>query len=277
MRHFALIVLVAGFLAFAGAPVKQATAQQQLQITVENLQLPGGFYFTPVWFGIHDGTFDLFDPGSAVSSSLEMVAEGGDVSGLQTDFTNAGFTDQGVVTAPNGFAGAPVFDPTDSGSSTIVVNATNIDRFFSFASMLIPSNDVYFANGNPQSLELFDAAGNFNGTQTIDILGNNLWDAGTELTDSNFAAFVAGANGAGGTDENGVADLFDTQGEFDAFNAEFVNNGLTTPAGTSITTNLSANSTIARITITAIPEPSSIAILGLAGIAGLGMVRRRRK
>ncbi len=277
MRRILFIALVASFFTADGLTTCEIAAQQQIRVTVENLQINGGFYFTPVWFGIHDGNFDLFDAGSASSSSLESLAELGDVSGIQTDFSNAGFTEQGVVLAPNGFAGAPVFDPTDSGSATIVINATNTDRFFSFASMLIPSNDVFFGNGDPQSIELFDTSGNFNGNQTIDIFGNNLYDAGTEVTDSNFAAFVAGANAPGGTDQNGVADRFDSQGEFDAFNAEFVNNGLSTPAGTSITNNLSAGSSIARITITAIPEPTSFSVIGLAALAGFGLIRRRRR
>ena len=38
----------------------------------------------------------------------------------------------------------------------------------SYATMVIPTNDTFFANAN----ELLDAAGNFNGTQVISLLAD---------------------------------------------------------------------------------------------------------
>ena len=82
MRNRFFAVLVLSLLGVA-----PAMAQQQIEITIENLQPADGFYFTPVWIGVHDGGFDYFDNGSAASASLEALAEGGDVSGVDADFS----------------------------------------------------------------------------------------------------------------------------------------------------------------------------------------------
>lgn len=60
----------------------------------------------------------------------------------------------------------------------------------SYASMIIPSNDAFIGNHNPQGIELFDVAGNFNGKKIITILGSMVWDAGTELNTEMDAAFI---------------------------------------------------------------------------------------
>ena len=264
MRYFVFVMVAACFMT-----QQHRLHAQDLEITVENLQTPGGYYFTPVWFGLHDGTFDHFDTGSTSSASLEALAEGGDTSGIMTDFTTAGFSEQGVVTAPAGFAGAPVFDPLDSG--TIILGASSSFRYLSYGSMLIPSNDVFFGNNDPVAHEIFDALGNFNGPITIDIFGANLYDAGTEQLDASTAAFIGG----GGTDEGGVITLLSGT-SLDDFNTEF--NGQTTAAGTTISQNLTAGSPIARITITqSVPEPGSAALLGMIAIGAVCRVRRKRK
>ena len=82
---------------------------ESIRITVENLQPADGFFFTPVWFGLHDGGFDLFDVGSAASSALETIAETGDAAPLGSLLTSANNTDGTtrfgtVVAAPAGFA-----------------------------------------------------------------------------------------------------------------------------------------------------------------------------
>jgi len=56
-------------------------------VTVTNAQADGGTFFTPVWFGFHDGAaFDLFTEGEAASQGLERLAEDGSVEGIAAEF-----------------------------------------------------------------------------------------------------------------------------------------------------------------------------------------------
>lgn len=253
-------LLIAAFAAIV-MTTSPAIAQQQVQVTVENLQPGDGFYFTPVWFGFHDGGFDLFNEGSAASASLEALAEGGDVAGLNTDFGAAGYTNTTTLTSPGGFAGAPVFDPGESQSTTISLAAT--DRFASFATMIIPSNDSFFGNDSSTSFELLDAGGIYNGDFSVTLTLADLWDAGTEVNDGQGAAFSA--NGGTSTDQGGVVTRGPDLSNF---------NGTDTAAGTTINfANANASPAI-RISFTAVPEPTSASILALGTI---GMVLRRRR
>lgn len=239
----------------------------RINVTVENLTPEGGLYFTPLWVGFHDGGFDTFDIGAPASASIELVAEGGDVSGLQADFgTVAGGVD-GVVTAPAGFGGAPVFDPLDMGSLTLNLDPT-ANRYFSFASMVIPSNDAFIGNDDPTAYEIFDVTGAFTGPLDILVLGSAIWDAGTELNDGMGAAFST--LGGTGTDEMALIGMHGGLGPL---------LGTTTAAGTTIDTIL-GNFTqtgyqLARITITHVPEPQLLAIFGL-GFGVMLAARRRR-
>lgn len=190
-RHFYWTIL------FTGLALSVMTASLQAQpmdvvVTVENLAPGGGIYFTPVWLGFHNGSFDLFDPGGLASEALEGLAEDGDGAALRESFAAAVGGDAGgmdeVLTAPEGFAGAPVFDPGDRASVHLTVDSM-ANRYMSFVSMIIPSNDAFIGNHNPYGIELFDAAGHFKGKQIITVLGSMIWDAGTELNTEMDAAF----------------------------------------------------------------------------------------
>jgi hypothetical protein len=172
------------------APLQADT--QEIIVTVENLAPAGGFYFTPVWVGFHNGSFDLFDPGGLASEAVERFAEDGDASALQVEFESAAGGAGGIntlITAPEGFAGAPVFDPGDTAGVQLTVDS-KANSYLSYMSMIIPSNDAFIGNHNPKAIELFDAAGKFKGKQIITILGSMIWDAGTELNNEMDAAFI---------------------------------------------------------------------------------------
>lgn len=167
-----------------------ANAQaESVRITVENLAPADGVFFTPVWMGFHDGSFDVYDLGAAASPQLEAVAEDGDNQPISDDFlaTVVGGIDT-VATAPEGFAGAPVFDPGDRVSLVLDLDPST-QRYLSYASMLLPSNDAFFANADPRAHELFDAAGNFTGPISFLVLGEQVRDAGTEANTEMDAAF----------------------------------------------------------------------------------------
>jgi hypothetical protein len=184
-----ILFVACGLLAFAGAA---PAAHHEVMVTIESLTPDYGVFFTPVWVGFHDGSFDLFDPGGLASEALERIAEDGDVSvaraAFADDYAEAGGLDD-VITAPDGFAGAPVFDPGDRASAVFVLDA-KANRYLSFASMVIPSNDAFIANHDPQAIEVYDETGNFAGKKIITILGSMVWDAGTELNTEMDAAFI---------------------------------------------------------------------------------------
>lgn len=255
---------------------------QDLRVTVENLSASGGLFLTPVWIGFHDGTFDLYDQGAAVSAGVERLAEDGNFGVLSTEFQSAQPTGvDGVVFGPAGFAGAPVLDPGEVASADITVGSAN--RYFSYASMVIPSNDAFIANGSPTAYEVYDAGGNFAGPITFLVLGSHVLDAGTEDNTEMDAAFInqTGPN-LGDTTVGGVVSPH--QGFIDSFGnpgGTPIILGGTNAAGEPITPSAAdftlAGFEVARITITQVPEPASVVLAAFGAIAiGSGLKRNRR-
>lgn len=252
------------------------SAQKRIRIEVENNQPADGFFFTPVWFGLHDGTFDYFDVGGSASMSTELVAEGGVLDdgmggGLINEFSAAqAMGSQGVAFGPSGFGSVagqpPVFDPGEVGEVELVLNDPAANRFLSFASMLIPSNDAFIGNDGAQEYEVFDAAGNFNGPFTINIFGDELWDAGTEANDGQGAPFSA--NGGTGTTETLL--VRQHPDGLDIFI------GTNTAAGTTIGQGIGVGDPIATFQVSAIPEPSG-AVFALIGLVGMAFSVRRKR
>jgi Ca2+-binding RTX toxin-like protein len=180
----------------------------QLTISIENLAPTNGTLLTPVWFGFHNGTFDSYDRGRPVSPGLESVAEDGAVDVISREFNLAGFgTVQGAVLGLQGTPG-PI-DAGETASVTVTLDGSNpTSRFFSYASMIIPSNDFFVANGNERAHQIFDEQGNFIGAD-FTILGSQVLDAGSEVNDevpANTAFFGQQAPNTGVT-ENGVVQL----------------------------------------------------------------------
>jgi hypothetical protein len=182
--------------------------QTQITIELENLAPTNGTLLTPVWFGIHNGTFDTYDRGRPASPGVESVAEDGALDAITREFTLAGFgTVQGAL---RGLAGIPgPIDVGETASVTLTLDASApTSRYFSYASMILPSNDFFIANGNERAHEIFDGQGNFIGADFI-VLGSQVLDAGTEVNDevpANTAFFGQQAPNTGVT-ENGVVQL----------------------------------------------------------------------
>lgn len=182
-----VLCLIAGLL-FAAVPVHA----KEVIVQVKNVAPENGVFFAPVWVGFHGGTFDLFDAGKPLpaGSTFEQLVEDGNPETLQVTFLTAAPDGvDGFVAAPQGFPDVPVFEPGEQGSTTFVLDPT-LHRYMSFAAMILPSNDAFIANDNPQVIELFDATGKFKGKQVITVLGADVWDAGTELNNEKDAAFL---------------------------------------------------------------------------------------
>ena len=168
--------------------VTLAPASERLRVRVRNVQPAGGVFFTPFWVGLHDGSFDLYDRGAPASVGLERIAEDGDIGPLSASFAAAGAGVDGVVAHAPGFAGAPVFEDGASAEIELRVDPA-ADRWFSYASMVIPSNDAFVANGEPRQFEVFDAEGLFKPLH-LRVTGGMVLDAGTEANTESDAAFL---------------------------------------------------------------------------------------
>ncbi|MDV3352325.1 spondin domain-containing protein [Leptothoe sp. LEGE 181152] len=207
MNKFALgshrVALAAAMALGTVTTMATAASAATLRVTIENLAPINGGFLTPAWVGFHDGTFDLYDRGESLDdfTGLESLVEDGDTSQL---------TDAFAADNPDGVQatllsdGPPPLEPGELTSFTLDVDpATN--QYFSYASMVIPSNDAFIANGNPLAHEIFDDAGNFLGADFI-VLGSEVLDGGTEVNDELpfSTAFLGQQAPDTGIDENGV-------------------------------------------------------------------------
>ncbi|MGK7890904.1 MAG: spondin domain-containing protein [Leptolyngbyaceae cyanobacterium] len=180
-------------------------ATSTVTVSVKNLAPSDGTRLTPVWVGFHNGQFDTFSAGEPASSALEAIAEDGNITPLSKDFnaSGAGRVD-GIV------SGTPIL-PNIAASQTFVLDPNAIDsRYFSYAAMILPSNDTFIGNGNPTAIAIFDESGNFVGSSFV-VPGSGAYDAGTEINDELPAntAFFGQAAPNTGVDENGLVRLSD--------------------------------------------------------------------
>ena len=134
--------------------------------------------------------------------------------------------------------------------------------------MLIPSNDLFAANGNPVAHTLFNPDGSFAGPVTIQIFGGSLNDGGTEANLGFGAAFSA-IGGAPTDTDDPIRNFFTDQPADSQYLTSFVGTG--TPGG-DIMSTFDQNDLLATITIT--PEPGTAALIGVACVA---LIRRKRR
>ena len=177
----------------------------ELKVTVKNMSPTGGLYNTPVWIGLHDGSYDHFNINESASAGIERIAEDGDPSLLSTQFlADMSHGVDGVIFDPAGFSGAPIFDPGNSASMVFDVDPST-QKYLSYATMLIPSNDAFLANDDPMAHHLFDEAGNFQGPISFIVYSSQVLDAGTEANTEIDAAFLnQSAGNTGETTDEGV-------------------------------------------------------------------------
>lgn len=174
----------------------------QIRIAVLNNTDNGGLFSTPVWFGLHDGSFDIFNIGEAVSLGVERIAEDGTFDVINEEFA-AIEGGQGGVLFGSGFGDGtpPVLAPGRVASDVVDIDeATQTE--LSIAAMVLPSNDAFFGTSN--ELSLFDEDGAFLGEQNIRFDGDDIYDAGTEVNTELDAAFINQSEADAGVVEGGV-------------------------------------------------------------------------
>ncbi len=244
-------------LALSGVLANAQAAVVNLRVTVENVAPADGVAFAPLHFGVGNGSFDGFNSGEAANAAIAAVAETGSGALWLPAFLAA--DPQAAV----GSVGGPLLAGSTASMTLSVDSAVN--QFFSFAAMVLPSNDKFLGNDNPTAFRIFDDAGNLLLGQ-INQFARQVWDAGSETTDASAAAFLGDASLH--TAENGVVSF--NFAELSAYN------GLSTAAGYVFNNNLQADTAIYRIGLQVVPEPSSVAIVALALGLLVGTRRLRR-
>lgn len=177
------------------AGILSAASAQAADLSIEITNLTNGIYFTPLLIAAHDNNNQLFELGTAASSHLQAMAEGGDTSGLATDLMAVSAN---IVDDPVGGLLAPGTDVT----ATLTTDTANTQ--LSLVAMLLPTNDGFVGLN---SLTLPNASG----TYTYYL---NAYDAGTEANDEivngggtpNTAGIPADPGGHNGSNGSGVTD-----------------------------------------------------------------------
>lgn len=206
----ALAIASLGFLATA-----QAQQTSIVTVTIENMAPENGVVLTPVWVGFHNGSFDSYNAGLTALEGLERVAEDGDnvlISKQFLDFNpsrggytyvdnsnpakpksklvrtgdlNDQFRQDATLTSETG----PV-QPGQVAMSSFELRNDGSNDFFSYASMVLPTNDFFVANGNQLAHDISPILGSEGGEISFFIgtpnQGTN--DAGTEAETFNFSA-----------------------------------------------------------------------------------------
>ena len=144
-------------------------------VTVEITNLSNALYYTPLLVSAHNKYTHVFQPGSAASASLQAMAEGGDISGLDTALASVGANN--VVNPAGG-----LLAPGASATASLAVNKGN--RYLSIVAMLLPTNDGFVGL---DALKIPKK----HGSHTFYL---NAYDAGTEANDE-----IINGGGAPGT------------------------------------------------------------------------------
>lgn len=152
--------LFAGLIALTLIPSTFAT---EYSVKIENLMQ--GTYIAPLLVSAHPASTTLFTSGMPASISLQKMAEGADISGLEADFMAVGAVS---ITNPAGGLLMPgkntMADLGDPGAANTQL---------SIAAMLVPTNDGFVTLNN---LTLPTTPGTY--TYLL-----NAYDAGTEAND----------------------------------------------------------------------------------------------
>ena len=265
-----------GALALTGAAFGAPAFATTLEISVTNTAASGGFSITPLFAAFHDGSYDAFNLGTSASAAVEALAEVGDATGVTDELAAADAKAQSVVIAGTE-TGPPTIDPGETATRQVTLDPSG-NRYLSFLSMLVPSNDTFLGTDDPRAFDLFGAGGVFAGDFTIDVTASYLYDAGTEVNDpANGPAFILGQVGTDGAVEGGTVQRASTLSAFA---------GLETPLGVlddgliDFTSEPGAFSVVSisirEVPPAPVPLPAT-ALLGIGGLAALGAVRGRRR
>lgn len=232
----------------------------QITVTSESLVAPDSVTFAPLNVAFHDGSLDTFNIGQAANAGIISVAELGAGTQWHADVAAQ------APTAVHGRVGG-ILLPGHTASQTFTID-TDKNAYFSFAGMVVPSNDFFIGNDNAQAYKLFDHMGHQQ-LSGFTVKAHDIWDAGSEVFDPATAAFVVGGTAVLRNPQNSVvARNFAELAAFD---------GMTTAAGYQFHSGLTANQDVYRVSfnVAAVPEPEAYALM-MAGLLTVGLLSRRR-
>lgn len=143
----------------AGTLASSPVMAQELDVSVTNLT--NAIYMTPLIVVAHDESAHIYQPGMAASTHLQALAEGGDISGISSDFSAVGAD---IVENP----ASGLLEPGQTTSFNM--NTSDQNKYLSLASMMLPTNEG-FVGANDIKIPLVP------GVYTYFL---NAYDAGTE-------------------------------------------------------------------------------------------------
>ena len=180
-------------------------------VMIDNIAPEGGVALTPVWVGFHNGNFDSYNGGLPALEALERVAEDGNNSLISSQFNDfdpslGGYTfidnsgeapasalvrtgDLSDLFRQDATLGSAPLLPGGSAMAEFEVQTDGSNDFFSYAAMVLPTNDFFVANGSPVAHDLSGILTN-GGTISffIGTPEGGVNDAGTEEEDFESSA-----------------------------------------------------------------------------------------
>lgn len=199
LKLAALLTIAAG--SFMVAPVFASDDAERYEVTITNLTR--GVSFTPILVATHRGGPSLFTLGQASSDELLTVAESGNTAPLASALQATGRVTDIEKTA--GLLGP-------GKSATVIIDGGKGAKYISIASMLLPTNDAFFALNAvrlPKSSKVknyyspaYDAGSETNDELCINIPGPHCGGNGLSPDDSGegFVHIHAGIHGIGSLD-----------------------------------------------------------------------------
>ena len=187
-----------------GLPIKTA-------VRIKNIAPTEGVAITPVWVGFHSGNFDSYNGGLLALPGLERIAEDGNATlisqqFLDVDAQQGGYTYinnvDGVATSElvrtqdlndafrqDATVGSAPLLPGQAAVAEFALLDNGANNYFSYVSMVLPTNDFFIANGNPLAHSISSILAD--GGEISFFIGTpngGVNDAGTEIESFEFSA-----------------------------------------------------------------------------------------